>query len=112
VSVNQQGADRELARLAAMTDRAEASLKRACATGDPREIADAVAEFERIEETAREPEYPTALINLVNALIVQAEASGSDAALDRALNLLDRHEQLFGFTRCAWRTSRARAWRC
>ena len=110
--MNQQGADRELARLAAMTDRAEASLKRACATGDPQEIADAVAEFERIEETAREPEYPTALINLVNALIVQAEASGSDAALDRALNLLDRHEQLFGFTRCAWRTWRARARRC
>ena len=93
--MNQQGADRELARLAAMTGRAEASLKRACATGDPQEIADAVAEFERIEETAGEPEYPTALINLVNALIVQAEASGSDTALDRALNLLDCRVQLF-----------------
>ena len=35
---------------------------------------------------------PAALINLVNALLVQAEASGSDTALDRALDLLDRHE--------------------
>jgi tetratricopeptide (TPR) repeat protein len=93
--MNQQGADRELARLAAMTERAEASLERACAAGDPQEIADAVAEFERIEETARGLGYPTALINLVNALLVQAEALASDDALDRALDLLARNERLF-----------------
>lgn len=98
MSVNQPGAGGESARLAALTERAEKALERACAAGDPQGIADAVAKFERIEGRAREPrrrQYPTALINLVNALIVQPEASGSDAALDRALELLDRHEQLF-----------------
>jgi len=54
--------------------------------------------FERIEDSARRarhPEYWKSLINLANALIAQAEAGGPDAALDRALDLLNRHDQLF-----------------
>jgi hypothetical protein len=53
VSVSQPGEDCELPDLAAMTEPAEASLKRACATDDP-QAASTVAEFERIGETARE----------------------------------------------------------
>lgn len=92
--MNQQGANRELARLAAMTERAQKALEAACAAGNPQQIAYAVAQFERIEQTARGPGYPTTLINLVNALIVQAEVLASDEALDMALDLLSRNEQL------------------
>ncbi len=93
--MNQKGADRELARLAAMTERAQKTLEGACAAGDPQLIADAVERFRRIEQTARGPQHPTALINLVNALIVQAEVLASDDALGTALDLLSRNEQLF-----------------
>lgn len=96
--MNQRGAAGESTRLAALTDRASSTLERASAAGDLQGIADAVAMFEQIEDiarTGRHREYWKSLINLANALIAQAEAGHSDDALDRALNLLDRHEQLF-----------------
>lgn len=96
--MDQRGAADESARLAAMTERASSTLERASAAGDLGGIVHAVAMFEQVEDIARRrrhPEYWKSLINLANALIVQAEAGGLDDALDRALNLLDRHEQLF-----------------
>lgn len=82
--------------LAALTARASADLEQASAAGDLQAIADAVELFEQVEDLARReghPEYLTSVINLVNALIRQAETGGSDEPLDRALHLLDFHEQ-------------------
>ena len=84
--------------LAAMTERASSALERASVAGDQPGIAAAVVTFEEIEDVARReghPEYWKSVINLADAFIVQAEAGGSDDALDRVLNQLDRHEQLF-----------------
>lgn len=96
--MNPSGAAHDSARLAALTERASNTLERASAAGDLQGIADAVTMFEQAEDMARNGhhrEYWKSLINLANALIALAEAGGSDDALDRALNLLDRHEQLF-----------------
>lgn len=84
--------------LAALTARASADLELAAAAGDLQGIAHAVELFEQVEDSARRadhPEYLTSVINLANALIWQAETGGSDEPLDRALQLLDRHEQAF-----------------
>lgn len=96
--MNRRGAADESARLAAMVEGARRALEHASAAGDPRGIANAVTIFEQVEDIARQkshPEYWKSLINLANALIAQAEAAGPDEALDRALNLLNRHEELF-----------------
>ncbi|HUC59748.1 MAG TPA: hypothetical protein VMA95_20280, partial [Streptosporangiaceae bacterium] len=84
--------------LAALTARASADLERASAAGDAEGIAEAVALFEQIEDQARRddhPEYLKSVINLVNALIRQVEAGGSDELLDGALRFLDLHQQEF-----------------
>ena len=57
-----------------------------------------MAKFEEIARRAPEddePNYPVALINWMNALIVQAEECDSDAALDETLGLIDRHGHRF-----------------
>jgi len=67
---------------------ADLSLRRALADHDSQGIASAVATFERAADLAGQegdPNHPAALINLTNALLVQAEECYSDAALDRAL---------------------------
>lgn len=78
-----------------MTESAQKALEDASAAGDSQRITDAVAQFECIEQIAHGREHPAALINLINALVMQAEATGPDTALDRALDMLDRHEQVF-----------------
>src|SRR5689334_1212814 len=83
------------ATTAARSHRAGNNLQRACTSGDGQGVIDAVAEFERITETASEAAYPVAMLNLINALSTQAEVSDSDDALDRALELPDEHEELF-----------------
>jgi tetratricopeptide (TPR) repeat protein len=81
--------------IAERTQRAGDALMRASAAGDERAIADAVAEFEQITQIADGSAFPTAMLNVINALFVQAEVSNSDTALDRALELLDDHEDSF-----------------
>jgi hypothetical protein len=83
------------AATAARSQRAGDAIQRACSSGNGQGVADAVAEFERITQTAGEAAHPTAMLNLINALLAQAEVSDSDDALDRALDLLDEHEELF-----------------
>src|SRR5580704_8807496 len=83
------------AATAARSHRADNALQRACASGNGQGVADAAAEFERITQTASEAAYPAAMLNLISALSAQAEVSDSDDALNRALDLLDEHEELF-----------------
>lgn len=78
--------------------RADLSLQQALADHDNQGIASAVATFEQAADLAGQtgdPNHPAALINLTNALLVQAEECYSDAALDKALKLTKRHDHLF-----------------
>ena len=73
-----QGKDPESARLDAMTERAQSTLQRDSAVGDPQESPTSLLSYERIAAAAREPEYPTAsIVNLVSALSVQGDTSAS-----------------------------------
>jgi hypothetical protein len=89
------GASRGLALLA---QRAERGLEQASTDRDCQGIADAVALFEQVVDRARredDPNYPVALINLANGLLVQAEECNCDASLDEVLHLINRHGHLF-----------------
>jgi hypothetical protein len=84
--------------LALLAQRAERGLQQASADRDCQGIADAVALFEQVVDRARredDPNYPVALINLANGLLVQAEECNSDASLDEVLYLINRHGHLF-----------------
>jgi hypothetical protein len=92
------GSGRIIASQAAMAEAIQCvsdALMQAGASGDEQGAAAAVAEFEQIREDAREPAYPTAVLSLITALLIQAEVSNSDNALNRALDLLDDHEETF-----------------
>lgn len=85
------------ADLAVATARAADNMRRSTAAHDAEGIAGAVTQFEEIVISARltnDPNLPGTLVNVITALLVQSEECGSDAALNRALDLLDRHEQL------------------
>ena len=78
--------------------RADLGWQQAVAEHDHQGIASAVAAFEQAEDLAAQtsdPNHGAALINLVNALLVQAEECYSDAALDKALQLTESHDHLF-----------------
>jgi CHAT domain len=92
------GSGRIIASQAAMAEaiqRAGDALMQAGAAGDEQGVAAAVAELEQIHQDARGPAYPAALLSLITALLNQAEMSNSDDALNRALDLLDDHEETF-----------------
>jgi hypothetical protein len=84
--------------LGELWQRADLGLQQAVADHDHQGIASAVAAFEQAEDLAAQtgdPNHGAALINLVNALLVQAEECYSDAALDKALQLTESHDYLF-----------------
>ena len=83
------------ATMAERTQRAGDAIVQAGASGDEQGVAAAVAEFEQITQAAGGPAYPTAMLNLTSALLVQAEVSNSDDALNRALDMLDEHAESF-----------------
>ena len=92
------GSRRIIASQAAMAEAiqcASDALMQAAASGDEQGVAAAVAEFAQIRQDARGPAYPMAVLSLITALLIQAEVSNSDNALNRALGLLDAHEETF-----------------
>jgi len=73
-------------------------LQQASTDHDCQEFAKAVALFDQVVDLAGRqggPNYPVALINLISALLVQAEECDFDAALDKALHLIDCNCHLF-----------------
>ncbi|MGO9293064.1 MAG: CHAT domain-containing protein [Streptosporangiaceae bacterium] len=89
-------------------------LEAAVMAGDPDGAAEAVAMFTRVEEAARrtrDPQYWKSVINLANALMAQAETGDPGATSDRALDVLDRDDDLFrdADARSAYLASKGRA---
>jgi CHAT domain len=92
------GSGRITASQAAMVEaiqRANDAIMQAGASCDEQGVAAGVAELEQFRQAARGPVYPTAVLSLITALLIQAEVSNSDDALNRALDLLDDDEEAF-----------------
>jgi hypothetical protein len=92
------GDGRNTAAPAAIAERIQRSgdaVMHAAASGDEQGVAAGVAEFEQMYLDVRGSMFPTVVLSLITALLIQAEVSNVDEALNRALGLLDDHEDLF-----------------